>query len=65
MYPEVRCCCKAQSSWIFVYENKSPRGICDKHFESENHRLFVKAVINIATGQSFTPDKIFKEIPAQ
>ncbi len=64
MSPEMRCCCKNQPSWIFVYENKEPRGICDVHFKSDKHRLFVKQVINFESAEIFTPQEIFKEIPA-
>lgn len=63
MSPEM-CCCESQSSWLFVYENKEPRGICDIHFKSPNHRLFVKNVINVESAEMFLPEEIFKEISA-
>jgi len=66
MSPEMCCCCTKQPSWIFVYENKDPRGICSEHFDSSKHRLFVTHVINFESAKCFTPEEIFKEaIPAQ
>jgi len=51
-----------QSSWIFVYSNKQVWGICENHFTSDAHRLFVKHVINIQTKTLYTPDEIFNKI---
>ncbi len=51
-----------QSSWIFVYSNKQVWGICENHFTSDAHQLFVKHVINIQTKTLYTPDEIFSEI---
>jgi len=64
MASEMHCCCNKQSSWIFVYENKEPRGVCDIHFKSKNHRLFVKHVINFESAKLFSPEEIFEEITA-
>jgi len=65
MSPEMYCCCKMQSSWIFVYENKQVWGICENHFASDAHRLFVKNVINIQTNTLYSPDEIFSKILAE
>ena len=66
MSPEMYCCCTKQSSLIFVYEDKSVWGICETHFLSLEHRVFVKNVIHIATRKLHKPQEIFKEvIPAQ
>lgn len=64
MSTEMLKCCKKQPSWVFVYENKSVWGICDTHFKSDEHRVFVKFVINVKTRKSSKPEEIFKEVPA-
>lgn len=62
MYNDMHCCCTNQPTWIFVYEHKEPRGICDEHFISKNHRLFVKHIINFESAEMFSPEKIFEEL---
>ncbi len=59
---EISCCCAVESTWIFVYENKIVWGICDKHFESIDHRYHVKYVIDIKTGKLLSPSEIFIEV---
>ena len=61
MSPEMHCCCKKQSSWIFVYEDNSIWGICETHFLSLEHRMFVKHVLHIGTRQQHNPKDLFKE----
>lgn len=64
MISEISCCCRVESSWIFVYENKEVWTICGKHFESIDHRYHVEFVINIKTGKLLSPSEIFIEVAA-
>jgi len=54
------CCCKEQSSWIFVYTNEDVYGICPTHFDSDAHRVSVKHVINIKNHEIYNPEQIFQ-----
>jgi hypothetical protein len=53
------CCCKRQSSWIFVYSNEDVFGICQEHFDSDAHRVSVEYVININNRKIYNPEDIF------
>jgi len=62
LIPEMFCCCKEQSSWIFVYPNNLIYGVCDKHFKSPSHQYKVKYAINIESGKKLPADRAFRAI---
>jgi len=64
MAPEMYCCCIKQPTWIFIYENGRISGICNDDFTSDDHRCFVKLIINLETRKKYLPSEIFKEILA-
>lgn len=63
MQPDIFSCCKdatQKAPWIFVYENLDVYSICDVHFTSEAHRLFVQYAIEMKTpSKLLLPKQIF------
>ena len=49
-----------EASWIFIYQNSDIYSICDVHFTSQAHRIFVEYAINMKIpSKLFFPDQIF------